>query len=293
MSIHLSTCLRVVLVQFVVNGMGCLSLRLICIIVGPLWSKSAVQDKVLQWGAIPEALVVKVCCAWQSPPMRGNFWSLSGQSPLCKTKSSNEGQFLEALCGWSLLHETKSSDKGQFLKPFVAFVVKVRCACQSPPMRGSSWGPRGQSPLCKTKFSNKGQILETLAVKVCYARQSPPTRGSFLRPSMVKVCCARQSPPARGSSWRHLWSKSAVHDKVLQWGAVPEALVVKVRYARQSPPMKGRSLRPSQSKYVVHDKLLRRGANYEAYLGQVRYTWQRPPLRGRHQDIMSKLPQLK
>jgi hypothetical protein len=62
MSIHLSACILVVLVQLVIDGMHHLSLRLVCIIVGPLWSKSAVQDKVLQQGAIPEALVVKVCC---------------------------------------------------------------------------------------------------------------------------------------------------------------------------------------------------------------------------------------
>jgi hypothetical protein len=55
MSIHLSACLQVVLVQLVVvfsystiNGMHHLSLRLVCIIVGPSWLKSAVQDKVLQ-----------------------------------------------------------------------------------------------------------------------------------------------------------------------------------------------------------------------------------------------------
>ncbi len=65
MSIHLSACLRVVLVQLIVvfqystiNGMCHLSLMLVCIIVGPLWSKSAVQGKALQRGVIPEALVV-------------------------------------------------------------------------------------------------------------------------------------------------------------------------------------------------------------------------------------------
>jgi hypothetical protein len=63
MLIHLSACLQVVLVQLVVNGTCHLSLRLVCIIVGPSWSKSVVQDKVLRRGAIPAALVVKVCCA--------------------------------------------------------------------------------------------------------------------------------------------------------------------------------------------------------------------------------------
>ena len=48
MSIHLSACLRVVLFQLVIDGMHHLSLRLVCIIVGPSWLKSAVQDKVLQ-----------------------------------------------------------------------------------------------------------------------------------------------------------------------------------------------------------------------------------------------------
>jgi hypothetical protein len=75
---HLSACLQVVLVQLVavfphstVNGTGHWSLRLVCIIVGPLQSKSAVRDKVLQQGVIPEALVVEVCCARLSPPTRG------------------------------------------------------------------------------------------------------------------------------------------------------------------------------------------------------------------------------
>jgi hypothetical protein len=45
----------------------------------PLWSKSNVQDKVLQQGAVPEAT--------------------HDHSPLCVTKSSNKGQFLRPL--WS------------------------------------------------------------------------------------------------------------------------------------------------------------------------------------------------
>jgi hypothetical protein len=94
-------------------------------------------------------------------------------------------------------------------------------------------------------------------------------RGSFLRPFVVEVCCARRSHLTRGSSLGYLWSKSAVHDKVFQQGAVPEALLVKAHYARQSPLTGGRSLRPLWSKSAVRDKVLQRGANYEVYLGQV------------------------
>jgi hypothetical protein len=96
--------------------------------------------------------VVKVCCRWQSPPTRGSSWGPCGQSPVCKTKSSDKGQFLEALCGQSPLHKTKSFNKGQFLRPFVG---KVHWVWQSPPTRGSSQGPCGQSPLCKKKSSVK------------------------------------------------------------------------------------------------------------------------------------------
>jgi hypothetical protein len=63
MSIHLSACLQVVLVQLVVDGTLHSSLRLVCIIVGPLWSKSSVRDNILQRRVIPEALVVNVRCA--------------------------------------------------------------------------------------------------------------------------------------------------------------------------------------------------------------------------------------
>jgi hypothetical protein len=73
MSLHLSACLRVVLVQLVIDAMRHVSLRLVCIIVGHSWSKSTVQEKVLQHGAIPEALVVEVSYARQSPPTRGSF----------------------------------------------------------------------------------------------------------------------------------------------------------------------------------------------------------------------------
>ncbi len=100
MSIHLSACLWVVLVQIVVDGMRHLCLRLVCIIVGPSWSKSVVLDKVIRQGAIPEALVVKVRCASRSPQTRGGSWGPRGQSLVCETKSSDKGQFLEAHCGW-------------------------------------------------------------------------------------------------------------------------------------------------------------------------------------------------
>ncbi len=43
--------------------------------------------------------------------------ALRGQSPLHKTKSSVEGQIIETLGGRSLLHVTKSSDEGHITRP--------------------------------------------------------------------------------------------------------------------------------------------------------------------------------
>ncbi len=56
-----------------------------------------------------------------------------------ETKSSDEGQIIEALRGRSPLHETKSSDKGQIIETL-----------------------GGQSPLHVTKSSDEGHITETL-----------------------------------------------------------------------------------------------------------------------------------
>jgi hypothetical protein len=56
-----------------------------------------------------------------------------------KTKSSDEGQIIEALCGRSPLHETKSSDEGQIIETL-----------------------GGRSPLHVTKSSDEGHITETL-----------------------------------------------------------------------------------------------------------------------------------
>jgi hypothetical protein len=57
--------------------------------------------------------VVKVRYTRQSPPMRGRSCGPCGQSPLYETKSSDEGQIIEAPRGRSPLYETKSSDEGQ------------------------------------------------------------------------------------------------------------------------------------------------------------------------------------
>ncbi len=56
-----------------------------------------------------------------------------------KTKSSDEGQIIEALRGRSPLHKTKSSSKGQIIET-----------------------PGGQSLLHVSKCSDKGHITETL-----------------------------------------------------------------------------------------------------------------------------------
>jgi hypothetical protein len=125
MSIHLSACLRMVSVQLAVvfpystiNGMLHLLLRLVCIIVGLLWSKSAVRDEGLRRGAIPEALPVEVRCARRSPPTRGRSLRPSVVKVCCVRQSP-------------LM-------RASFLRPSV---VEVRCARQSPPMRGSFLRP--------------------------------------------------------------------------------------------------------------------------------------------------------
>jgi hypothetical protein len=56
-----------------------------------------------------------------------------------ETKSSDEGQIIEALCGRSPLHKAKSSDEGQIIETL-----------------------SGRSPLHMTKSSNEGHITETL-----------------------------------------------------------------------------------------------------------------------------------
>ncbi len=56
-----------------------------------------------------------------------------------ETKSSDEGQIIEALRGQSPLHETKSSAKGQIIENL-----------------------GGRSPLHMTKSSDEGHITETL-----------------------------------------------------------------------------------------------------------------------------------
>ncbi len=54
--------------------MRCRSLR-------PLWSKSAVRDKVLRWGAKYEAYPGQVRCAWQRPPLRGRHQDTMSKFP--------------------------------------------------------------------------------------------------------------------------------------------------------------------------------------------------------------------
>ncbi len=154
MSIQLSACLRVVSVQLIVvfpystiNRMCHLLLRLVCIIVGLLWSKSTVQDKVLQRGVIPEDLVVEVCCARLSPPMRGRSLRPFVIKVRCAIK-----------CPLS---------RGIFLRPSV---VKVRCVRQSPPTRGSPWGHSWSKSTAQVKVLWWGAVPVALVVKVHYAR---------------------------------------------------------------------------------------------------------------------------
>ena len=146
MSIHLSVCVQVVLVwllrinpNFTINKTRHLSLRLVCIILGLLWSKSAVQDKVLHHGALPEALVVKVHCARWSPPMRGR----SLRPFVVKVHCARQSPPM----------------RGRSLRPFV---VGVCCVRQCPPMRGRFLS---QSPLPKTKSFDRGKFMRPTMAK--------------------------------------------------------------------------------------------------------------------------------
>jgi hypothetical protein len=116
----------------------------------------------------------------------------------------------------------------------------------------------GQSLLCETKSSNKGQILErSFVVKVRCTRQSPPMRGRFLRYFVVEVRCARQSPPTRGRSLRPFMVKvCCVRKSPLTWGKSWKPIVDKVRCARLSPPLRGRFLRSALSKSAARNKVL-------------------------------------
>ncbi len=80
---------------------------------------------------------LRCCVLWLVPVC--NLWPIMVK--VChwyKTKYSNEGQIIEALCGQSPLHETKSSDEGQIIETL-----------------------GGQSPLHVTKSSDEGHITET------------------------------------------------------------------------------------------------------------------------------------
>ncbi len=69
-----------------------------------------------------------------------NLWPIMAEiHHWYETKSSDEGQIIEALRGRSPLHETKSSDEGQIIETL-----------------------GGQSPLHVTKSSDEGHISETL-----------------------------------------------------------------------------------------------------------------------------------
>ncbi len=175
MSIHCSACLKVVLVQLVINGTHHLSLGLVCIIVGSSWSKSAVWDNILQQGAIPEALVVQVRCVWQSPPTRGSSWGPSGRILLCETKSSNEGQFCEALIVEVCFARQSPLTRGRSLRPLQSKSA-MRDKVLRQGVRGKLWGLPRPSPLRMTKTSIEGQASRQ-NVKFASTKISPPTRG--------------------------------------------------------------------------------------------------------------------
>jgi hypothetical protein len=101
-----------------------------------------------------------------------------------ETKSSDEGQIIEALCGQSKLHKTKSSNEGQIIKtPGGRPLHKTKSSGKGH----ISETLGGQSLLNKTKSSNEGQTVVALVVEVFCMRQSPPMRGRSLRPLLVKV----------------------------------------------------------------------------------------------------------
>ena len=150
--------------------------------------QSPQRDKFLQQGAHFGPHLVKVrsvtksskeghildsiwskSAAWQSPPMRGTFWTTFGKSPLhdkviqwgahfgphlvevrCVTKSSNEGRILDHI----------------WLK-FAAW--------QNPPTRGTFWTTFGWSPL-RDKVLQRGAYFQHVWPKST-VWQSPPLRG--------------------------------------------------------------------------------------------------------------------
>jgi hypothetical protein len=77
------------------------------------------------------------CVLWLVPVC--NLWPIMVKARhWYETKSSNEGQIIEALCGRNPLHKTKSSNEGQIIETL-----------------------GGQSPLHVTKSSDEGHITET------------------------------------------------------------------------------------------------------------------------------------
>ncbi len=81
---------------------------------------------------------LRCCVLWLVPVC--NLWPIMVEvRHWYETKSSDEGQIIEALRGRSPLHKTKSSDEGQIIETL-----------------------GGRSPLHVTKSSNEGHITETL-----------------------------------------------------------------------------------------------------------------------------------
>jgi hypothetical protein len=108
---------------------------------------------------------------WQSPPMRGTFWTTFGQSPL-RDKVLQLGEFF----GPHLVEDrcvTKSSKEGHILD----HIWSKSTVWQSPPKRGTFIIPHLVKVRCVTKSSDKKHILDHIWLKFA-AWQSPPTRGN-------------------------------------------------------------------------------------------------------------------
>ncbi len=109
-----------------------------------------------------------------------------------------------------------------------------------------------------------GSLVSLLAimVKVCSAKQSPPTRWRSLGPFVVKVSCTRQSPLTKGRSLRPIVVKvCCIRQSHPTRGRSLQTIVIEVHCTRQSSPTRGRFLRPTSAESAARDKVPHWGAD--------------------------------
>ncbi len=93
----------------------------------PLWLKSVVRDKVIQWGAVTWGFlwlksIVQDKVLQQGAVTWGPLWSKS----VVWEMSSDKGQLLETHCGWSLLYEKSPPTRGSYLRPFAVNTLDIQ-----------------------------------------------------------------------------------------------------------------------------------------------------------------------